>query len=112
MRVTMVKKRLLSGEPCKKCVDAETLLKNRGLWSRIDEVVWAIEGDPESAGLKLATQYKVELAPFFVVQDDNGEARVYTSTLSFIKEALAAGSVAATVVAPGAALAAEEIAQL
>ena len=32
MRVTMVKKRLLSGEPCKKCNDAETLLKSRGLW--------------------------------------------------------------------------------
>ena len=50
MRVTMVKKQLLNGEPCKKCVDAETLLKNRGLWSRIDEVVWAIEGASRFAG--------------------------------------------------------------
>jgi len=27
MHVTMVKKRLLNGEPCKKCVDAETKMK-------------------------------------------------------------------------------------
>ena len=112
MRVTMVKKRLLSGEPCKKCVDAETLLKNRGLWSRIDEVVWAIEGEPESAGMQLAAQYQVELAPFFVVQDDQGEARVYTSTLQFIKEALGGGNSAPTVTATGAALGADEIAVL
>jgi len=112
MRVTMVKKRLLSGEPCKKCVDAETLLKSRDLWSRIDEVVWAIEGDPESAGMKLAAQYKVDLAPFFVVQDDSGEVRAYTSTLQFIKEALGGGSAVVTPSASGAGPSAEEIAQL
>ncbi len=115
MRVTMAKKRLLNGEPCKKCVDAETLLKNRGLWSRIDQVVWAIEGDPESAGLKLAAEHKVELAPFFVVQEDNGQTRVYTSTLQFIKEALGAGNAAPALESrPNGALAlsAEEIARL
>ena len=104
MRITMVKKRLLNGEPCRKCVDAEELLKTRGLWSRIDEVVWAIEGEPESPGLKLAAQYKVELAPFFVVQPDSGEARVYTSTLQFIKDALGGGTNAAFSAQPASAL--------
>jgi phosphoadenosine phosphosulfate reductase len=114
MRVTMVKKKLLSGEPCRKCVDAETLLRSRGLWSRVDEVVWAIEGDPDSAGMKLALEHQVELAPFFVVRDDQGQTRVYTSTLQFIKEALGGGSAvsSATVAAPFAALSAEELAQL
>src|SRR6188768_1490902 len=112
MRVTMVKKRLLNGEPCKKCVDAEALLKSRGLWSRVDEVVWAIEGEPESAGMKLASQYQVELAPFFVVKPDNGEARVYTSTLQFIKEALGGGTVAQAALAVAASLGAEEVARL
>jgi len=112
MRVTMVKKRLLNGEPCKKCVDAEALLERRGLWSRIDEVVWAIEGEPDSAGMKLAAEYKVELAPFFVVQRDNGESRVYTSTLQFIKEGLGEGSPAPSAVASGTPLGAEELAQL
>jgi len=113
MRVTMVKKRLLNGEPCKKCVDAETLLKSRGLWSRIDEVVWAIEGDPESAGMKLAQEYKVDLAPFFIVSAEGGESRVYTSTLQFIKEALGGGAPPATATAShGSAPSAEEIAAL
>ena len=33
------------------------------MWSRIDEVVWAIEGHPDSPGMQLAAEYKVELAP-------------------------------------------------
>jgi len=113
MRVTMVKKRLLNGEPCKKCVDAETLLKSRGLWSRIDEVVWAIEGDAESAGMKLAQEHKVDLAPFFIVKGDSEDARVYTSTLQFIKEALGGAAVAvATAASDAPALSADEIAKL
>jgi len=112
MRITMVKKRLLDGEACKKCVDAERLLRSRELWSRIDEVLWAVEGDPQSPGMKLAAEYKVELAPFFVVTDDTGGARVYTSTLQFIKEALGGGSASPALVAPAAALGAEEIARL
>ena len=67
MHVTMVKKRLLSGEPCRKCAQAEELLKARGLWDRIDEVVWADEGDPASPGMKLGARLGVKLAPFFVV---------------------------------------------
>lgn len=111
MRITMVKKRLLNGEPCKKCADAEQLLKARDLWSRIDEVVWAIEGEPESAGMKLAAQYKVDLAPFFIVQPESGEARIFTSTLQFIKEALG-GAPSAAATSSAVALTSEELAQL
>src|SRR5882724_5372731 len=110
MRVTMVKKQLLSGEPCKKCVDAEALLKSRGLWPRINEVVWAVEGDAASAGMKLAALYKVDLAPFFVVQADGSEPRVYTSTLQFIKDALGGGASVAVASAPGATFSADETA--
>src|SRR6478609_7048759 len=115
MHVTMVKKQLSNGEPCKKCVDAETLLKSRGLWSRIDEVVWAIEGDAESAGMRLAREYQVELAPFFVVRNDQGEQRVFTSTLQFIKEGLGGPStsaVEAPQIAPVATPSSDEVARL
>lgn len=112
MRVTMVKKRLLNGEPCKKCLDAEKLLESRGLWSRVDEVVWAIEGEPQSAGMKLAQEHNVELAPFFIVQDDRGETRVYTSTLQFIKEALGGGTPASAQTTSAAAPSADEISTL
>jgi phosphoadenosine phosphosulfate reductase len=85
MHVTMVKKLLADGKPCQKCIQAEELLKARGLWSSIDEVVWAIENDASSPGMQLAAQHRVDLAPFFIVRDDQGE-RVHTSTLKLVKE--------------------------
>jgi phosphoadenosine phosphosulfate reductase len=88
MHVTMVKKRLANGAPCRKCADAEELLKRRGLWSRIDEVVWADEGDPSSPGMLLGARLGIDLAPFFVVRDDDGRETVYESVLMFIRERL------------------------
>ncbi len=95
MHVTMVKKRLASGEPCEKCVQAEALLRRRGLWQRIDEVVWADEADPSSPGMMLAEAKAVTLAPFFIVREDSGQEQVYTSALGFIKERLTAPAAAA-----------------
>jgi phosphoadenosine phosphosulfate reductase len=102
MFVTMVKKRLANGEPCRKCVQAEELLKARGLWSLIDEVVWADENDPASPGMLLGARLGVGLAPFFVVREGgkgqgnanaNGSTgteneTVYESVLQFVKERL------------------------
>src|SRR5262245_29178970 len=88
MHVTMVKKRLANGEPCRKCAQAEELLKNRGLWSRIDEVVWADENDPNSPGSKLGARHGVAVAPFFIVRDEDGTETVYESALKFIKDRL------------------------
>jgi phosphoadenosine phosphosulfate reductase len=103
MHVTMVKKRLASGQPCEKCVQAEELLKRRGLWQRIDEVVWADENDASSSGMKLAQEKGVTLAPFFVVRDGANE-QVYTSALGFIKERLSGALESAAAVPAGGAL--------
>jgi phosphoadenosine phosphosulfate reductase len=88
MHVTMIKKRLANGQPCEKCVQAEELLKRRGLWERIDEVVWADENDPSSPGMVLAKEKSVALAPFFIVREGEQE-QVYTSVMGFVKERLA-----------------------
>lgn len=88
MHVTMIKKRLANGQPCEKCVQAEELLKRRGLWERIDEVVWADENDPTSAGMVLSKEKSVALAPFFIVKEGEQE-QVYTSVMGFVKERLA-----------------------
>jgi phosphoadenosine phosphosulfate reductase len=88
MHVTMIKKRLANGEPCPKCVQAEELLRRRGLWDRIDEVVWADEGDPVSPGMLLAKEKSIELAPFFIVKEGQRE-QVYTSVMGFVRERLA-----------------------
>lgn len=102
MHVTMVKKRLANGQPCEKCVQAEELLKRRGLWERIDEVVWADESDPSSAGMLLADARGVKLAPFFIVKDGAAE-QVYTSALGFIKERLSESTVASSAAAVASA---------
>ncbi|HEX3772175.1 MAG TPA: phosphoadenylyl-sulfate reductase [Polyangiaceae bacterium] len=85
MHVTMVKKRLASGEPCRKCAQAETLLKDRGLWSRVDEVLVADENDPTSPGMVLGARLGIGLAPFFVVRDDKGPETVFESVLQFVQ---------------------------
>jgi len=88
MHVTMVKKRLANGEPCKKCVEAEDMLRARGVWGSIDQVVWAIENEPESEGMQLARRYGVEAAPFFLVDEGRGDAIPYSSVLRFMREKL------------------------
>lgn len=81
----MVKKRLADGSQCRKCCQVSELLERRGYLGRIDEVVWALEGDPESEGMKLARAHKVEVAPFFIVESQ-GRQTVYTSGLKMMRE--------------------------
>jgi hypothetical protein len=85
MHVTMVKKKLADGSDCRKCAEVTSYLEQRGFWDRIDEVVWAREGDPESPGMVLGKRVGVERAPFFLVRDESGE-KVYTSVLALIQE--------------------------
>lgn len=85
MHITMVKKRLADGTECRKCVDATAHLQSRGLWERIDEIVWAIENDVTSAGMELGRRLGVDRAPFFVVRDERGEA-VYVSVLQLVRD--------------------------
>jgi hypothetical protein len=90
MHVTMVKKKLRDGTDCRKCAEATEHLKSRGLWDRIDEVVWAHEDDAQSPGMVLGARLGVERAPFFVVRDEQGE-KVYTSVLQLVRERFGQG---------------------
>lgn len=83
MHVTMVKKRLADGRECPKCEQATRELERRGVWQKIDEVIWADEADPDSPGSRLAARHSRDRAPFFIVQDDRGE-QVYTSVMRLI----------------------------
>jgi phosphoadenosine phosphosulfate reductase len=85
VQITMVKKELAGGKACEKCAQAEDMLRRRGLWDRIDEVVWAIEDEPDSAGMLLAKRHEVEVAPFFIVTDEDGVDTVFTSALKLIR---------------------------
>ncbi len=82
--VTMVKKRLMSGELCRKCQDVQAFLDSRGLARHIDRVVLADESDPASPGWALARRHGVEVAPFFIVESDEG-TQVVTSAVAFAR---------------------------
>ena len=94
MHITMVKKRLPDGSECCKCGEVTAHLQSRGFWSRIDDIVWADEADAASPGMILSRRHGVECAPFFVVQDDRGEA-VYVSVLQLVRERFGASVTAA-----------------
>lgn len=81
----MVKKKMLDGSDCPKCGEVTDTLRNRGYWTHIDDVVWALEGDASSPGMQLGARLGVDRAPFFVVRDGATEA-VYTSVLQLIRE--------------------------
>ncbi|NRA00208.1 MAG: phosphoadenylyl-sulfate reductase [Myxococcales bacterium] len=89
MHITMVKKRLANGDTCEKCAQAEEMLRRRGYWDGIDEVVWAIEGDDSSPGAQLGKQHGVEIAPFFLLRDDDASVRVVKSALQLAQMAFA-----------------------
>ncbi len=88
MHITMVKKILADGSPCRKCAEVEARLRDAGHLNRIDRIVVADERDPDSEGQKLARRHGVELAPFFIVEQVDGSTRVYTIFLRFLREVL------------------------
>ncbi len=88
MKITLVKKILADGSPCKKCADVLDKLENSGQISRIDEIVIADERNPDSTGMQLAKTLEVDRAPFFIVEDDAGNTEVYTVYMKFVKEVL------------------------
>lgn len=88
MRVTMVKKILRDGTPCRKCTEAEKKIESIGLLSSIDEFLLIREDSPdEGRGASLAKAHGVERAPFFVVEKE-GVQTVYLSVMQVIRKVL------------------------
>lgn len=88
MKITLVKKILADGSPCKKCGEVIGRLEDSGQIDRINEILVADERDPTSAGMLLAAELNVDRAPFFVVDYDDGRKSVYTVYFKFVKEVL------------------------
>ncbi len=88
--ITMVKKILVDGSPCKKCGEVEARLREGDYLQRIDRIAIADERDPDSEGMQLASRYQIARAPFFIVEEEGREPRVYTVFLRFMKEVLQA----------------------
>lgn len=88
MKITLVKKILADGSPCKKCGDVLNKLESSGQMQFIDEVLVADERDMQSPGMELANKLGVNRAPFFVVERDGQEPEVHTVYFKFVKEVL------------------------
>lgn len=88
MHIKFVKKIKADGSPCRKCQDVEQRLIDGSLMDRIDQIVIADENDPQSEGMQLAREHNVDVAPFFIVEHDNGDTDIYTVYFKFLKEVL------------------------
>ncbi|MBD2244378.1 hypothetical protein [Nostoc sp. FACHB-888] len=86
MNITLVKKIKLDGTPCPKSANVLEDLEKLGLLDRIDEIVAVDEREQLSKGFILALKYKVEAAPFFIVNNDDGSSHVYKAYYRFLKE--------------------------
>ena len=88
MKITLVKKIKADGSPCRKCNDVFERIERDGVSHRIDRVVIADERDPASEGLRIAEQYAVERAPFFVVERPHEPAQIYTVYMRLLRDVL------------------------
>ena len=84
MHITFVKKILSDGELCKKCREVSERLDAEGLIGSINRISIADERDATSEGARLAQQYEVSRAPFFLVEQD-GETTVFEIYFKFKK---------------------------
>jgi len=84
MHVTFVKKILSDGEPCKKCREVSQRLESDGLINTINHIAIADERDAYSEGMRLAKQYEVSRAPFFLIEENN-EVEVFDVYFKFKK---------------------------
>lgn len=88
MKITFVKKILADGSPCKKCGEVIKKMESADQLRFIDETLIADERDKSSSGMVLAAKLKVNRAPFFVVERDDGSSEVFTVYFKLAKEVL------------------------
>ena len=90
MKITMVKKILADGSPCKKCDQVMGKLENSGHINSIDRIIEAREDDPSSEGMQLSELLGVDKAPFFVVEREGQQPEVFSIYFKLVKEVLEA----------------------
>ena len=85
MHITFIKKILANGELCKKCQEVSERLSSEQLIETIDHIAIADERDADSEGMRLAKEYSVERAPFFLLEDESGNVEVFDIYFKFKK---------------------------
>ena len=88
MKITLVKKILADGSPCKKCAEVLAKMEAGNQLRFIDNVVIANEADKTSEGMVLAAKYEVNRAPFFIVEREGQAPEIYTVYFKLVKDVL------------------------
>ena len=88
MKITLVKKILADGSPCKKCLEVLQKIESSDQMQYIDEVIIADEANQHSEGMRLAAKHNVTKAPFFIVEHDDGSHSVYTVYFKLVKDVI------------------------
>ena len=88
MTITFVKKIKQDGSPCRKCAEVQARLEKEGYIDNIDRTVIADERDSTSEGMELAKKFNVSQAPFFIVEEENEEPKIFTIYFKFVNEIL------------------------
>lgn len=87
-KITLVKKILTNGQPCRKCIELLRKLEASGHLDKIDKTVIAQEGNPQSEGFLLAELHNQESAPFFIIEHQNGNTETVSTYGDFLQIAL------------------------
>jgi hypothetical protein len=87
MNITLITKLKRDGRLCAKSATVMADLAQRGLLAQINQTIVADERDPGSAGYRLAAEYQVEAAPFFLVNDGQ-QVIVYAAYYKLLREIL------------------------
>ncbi len=92
--VIYVRKILADGTLCRKCAQVTERLHEDDLFGVIDQIIIADERNPHSEGVRLAQEYKVNRAPFFIIERDDGSQEVFDIYLKFKKAVAKSDSLA------------------
>lgn len=90
MKITMVKKIKEDGRECKKCLQVTERLRAGDELRFIDRIVYADVRDADSTGLRLAKEHNIDIAPFFIVEDE-GAVSIYKTYMELKRKVLNKG---------------------
>ncbi len=85
MGIIMVKKIMEDGSECKKCREVVERMELNDEMKHIDRVGYADVRNEESEGYKIATRLGIDIAPFFIVEEDGIET-VYKTYMVMKKQ--------------------------
>ena len=68
---------------CPKCSEVSERLVKDGLLEKVNYIAIADSQDADSEGMQMAKKYKIDRAPFFLVEDQQGVMHIFDVYFKF-----------------------------